>query len=232
VYLKAGASPAQVDRLEKALRETPGVATVTRVSSEQARKDLGQTSPDDVIQALPDEAFPASLEVALLPGARAELDTIGAQLALLPAVESVETYRAWKERLSHLIEGGVTATALLALVIFASVISVVSSTIRLALQRRSIEVEVLRLVGATNDYVRGPFLVEGVAQGAIGSVLALALLAVLFGIVRGHFSSEFTTLLGLAPAFLPWWSMLALVGIGAGLGALAAYASLRRLLTI
>jgi cell division transport system permease protein len=232
VYLKSGANEDQVARLEKALRQTAGVAQVTRVTSEQARRDLGEASPDDVVQALPDEAFPSSLEVSLLPDARAQLDRIGAELALLPAVEGVETYQAWKERLARLIQGGVTATSLLALVIFASVISVVSSTIRLALQRRSIEVEVLRLVGATNRYVRGPFLVEGVVQGAIGSVLALVLLGVLYAIVRGHFSNEFSALLGLAPAFLPWWSMLGLVGVGSGLGALAAHVSLRRLLTI
>jgi cell division transport system permease protein len=232
VYLKSGANDDQIARLEKALQATPGVATVTRVTSEQARHELGQNSPDDVIRALPDEAFPASLEIGLEPGALAELDKIGAQLALLPAVESVETYQAWKERLAHLIEGGVTATSLLAFVIFASVISVVSATIRLALQRRSIEVEVLRLVGATNGYVRGPFLVEGAAQGAIGSVLALMLLGVLFGIVRSHFSSEFSSLLGLAPAFLPWWSMVALVAIGCILGVLAAHMSLRRLLLL
>lgn len=232
VYLKSGANADQIARLEKALHQTPGVAQVARVSSDQARRDLGEAAPDDVVQALPDEAFPASLEVTLLPDARAELDRIGAQLAVLPAVEGVETYQAWKDRLSRLIQGGVTATSLLALVIFASVISVVSSTIRLALERRSIEVEVLRLVGATNTYVRGPFLVEGVVQGAVGSTLALLLLAVLFGIVRGHFSSEFSTLLGLSPAFLPWWTMLALIAVGAGLGALAAHVSLRRLLAI
>ena len=94
----------------------------------------------------------------------------------LPAVDRVETYAAWSDRLAALLAGGVTASGLLALVVLAAVISVVSSTIRLALQRRRIEVEVLKLVGATDDYVRRPYVVEGAVQGALGATLALVLL--------------------------------------------------------
>ena len=65
--------------------------------------------------------------------------------------------------------GGVAAAALLALVVFASVLAVVGSTIRLALQRRRTEVEVLKLVGATDGFVKGPFLIEGSTQGALGA---------------------------------------------------------------
>jgi cell division transport system permease protein len=231
VYLKPDANDTQIASLESALNATPGISQVRRVTSDEARKELS-SSDDDVLQALPAEAFPASLEVSFKPGAATSIDKIGSQLALLPAVESIETYHAWKERLARLLEGGVTATLLLALVIFASVVSVVSSTIRLALQRRSIEVEILRLVGATNSYVRRPFLVEGAAQGALGALLAIALLGVLFGIVRSHFSVELGVLLGVTPAFLPAWVLLILIASGSGLGVVAAYTSLRRMLVI
>src|SRR6185437_3960143 len=100
----------------------------------------------------------------------AEFAEIVAKLRQLPAVDDVETYQAWTERLGRLIRGGVAAAALLALVVFASVLAVVGSTIRLALQRRRTEVEVLKLVGATDRFIKGPFLVEGMSQGAIGAV--------------------------------------------------------------
>src|SRR5258707_155723 len=88
---------------------------------------------------------------------RALADTLGA----LPAVESVETYQSWTERLASLLRAGVAASGLLAAVVLAAVVSVVASTIRLTLQRRRVEVEVLKLIGATDDYLRPPLIIQG-----------------------------------------------------------------------
>src|SRR6201999_1148911 len=129
-----------------------------------------------------------------------------------------------------LLAGGVAAAGILALVVLAAVVSVVSSTIRLSLQRRRIEVEVMKLVGATDSYVRSPFVVEGAAQGGLGALFAVLLLGVLFGIVQSHFDGNLAALLGATPIFLPWTVVLGLVGSGALLGAVAAYGSLRKLL--
>jgi len=232
VYLKKGADRQQIATIEHALRQTEGVSDVKYVSSDDARHDMTGQSDDPIIDALPTEAFPASLEVSVESDLAARrLDKLSQQLALLPAVERVETYGAWSERLAALLAGGVTASGLLALVVLAAVISVVSSTIRLALQRRRIEVEVLKLVGATDDYVRRPYVVEGAVQGALGATLALLLLGALFAIVQSRFDASFATLIGMTPSFLPWTVALALVVAGAGLGALAALLSVRRLLS-
>jgi len=232
VYLKKGADRQQIATIEHALRQTEGVSDVKYVSSDDARHDMTGQSDDPIIDALPTEAFPASLEVSVESELAARrLDKLSQQLALLPAVERVETYGAWSERLAALLAGGVTASGLLALVVLAAVISVVSSTIRLALQRRRIEVEVLKLVGATDDYVRRPYVVEGAVQGALGATLALLLLGALFAIVQSRFDASFATLIGMTPSFLPWTVALALVVAGAGLGALAALLSVRRLLS-
>ncbi len=103
--------------------------------------------------------------------------------------------------------------ALLALVVFASVLAVIGSTMRLALQRRKTEVEVLRLVGATDRYVKGPFLIEGSAQGALGAIGALVLLGALFLVVRGRLDGELAALsIGVDPTFLPWPVVLGMVG--------------------
>jgi cell division transport system permease protein len=232
VYLKKGADREQIATLSRALRASDGVTDVKYVSSEDARHDMTGQSDDPIIDALPTEAFPASLEVMVQSElAAGRLDKLAGQLGSLPAVERVETYAAWSDRLAALLAGGVTASGLLALVVLAAVVSVVSSTIRLALQRRHIEVEVLKLVGATDDYVRRPYVVEGAVQGALGATLALALLGSLFAIVESHFDSSFATLIGMTPSFLPWTVALALVVSGALLGAVAALLSVRRLLT-
>jgi cell division transport system permease protein len=232
VYLKKGAEREQIATIERALRASAGVSDVKFVSSEDARHDLTGQSDDPIIDALPTEAFPASIEVMVESEVAAgRLEQLASQLGALPAVERVETYAAWSDRLAALLAGGVTASGLLALVVLAAVVSVVSSTIRLALQRRHIEVEVLKLVGATDDYVRRPYVVEGAVQGALGATLALLLLGSLFAIVQSRFDSSFATLIGMTPSFLPWSVAAGLVASGGVLGALAALLSVRRLLS-
>jgi cell division transport system permease protein len=233
VYLRKNATAEQAAAIEKALKASEGVTSVRVVSSEEARRELVGLTNDPVLDALPTEAFPASLEVAVESNVASDrLAKLAAQLGALPAVESVETYGAWSERLASLLTGGVSASLLLAGVVLAAVISVVSSTIRLSLQRRRIEVEVMKLVGATDSYVRRPFVVEGAAQGGLGALMAILLLAVLFGIVQSHFDGNLAALLGGRPVFLPWTAVLGLVASGALLGAIAAYASLRKLLVV
>src|SRR4029079_19381709 len=98
----------------------------------------------------------------------AALTGMAVKLRSLPAVDTVETYQRWTERLSALLGGGVTASAGLALSVLCAVVSVIGSTMRLLLQRRRIEVEVLKLVGANDAVVRGPLRGEGGRQSALG----------------------------------------------------------------
>ncbi len=235
IYLRDTASADEVDALRSALANVPGITSVRYVSSGQARIEFGATEggKKSELAALPTEAFPASIELEVRPDlSDAELGEMTSKLKQLPAVDDVETYQAWTERLSRLVRGGVAASALLALVVFASVLAVVGSTIRLALQRRSTEVEVLKLVGATDRFVKGPFLLEGSVQGAAGATGALALLGVLFLLVRGRLDTELALLVGIEPSFLPWHVALAMVVVGALLGMSAAALGLRRLVVV
>jgi cell division transport system permease protein len=233
VYLKDGASQDDVDALRNALVRVPGVTSARYVSSGDARKQFGVESEGGALASLPPEAFPASIEIdvaAEMPDT--DLAAMVAKMRELPSVDDVETYQSWTAKLSKLVRGGVAASALLAAVVLASVLAVVGSTMRLVLQRRRMEVEVLKLVGATDAYVRKPFVVEGSVQGALGALAALALLALRFFIVRGRLDEDLAALVGIEPSFLPWPVAGGMVGLGALLGATAALASLRKLVAI
>jgi cell division transport system permease protein len=235
IYLKENASQTDIDAFKTALAAVPGVSQVRYVSSGQARTEFGQEEIAKAadLAALPVEAFPASLEIDVRPDMpAADLEDMVAKIRQLPAVDDVETYQSWTERLARLVRGGVAAAALLALVVFASVLAVIGSTMRLALQRRKTEVEVLRLVGATDAFVKGPFLIEGSAQGALGAFCALTLLGALFLVVRGRLDGELASLVGVDPTFLPWPVALGMVGVGAVLGMTAAALGLRKLVAV
>jgi cell division transport system permease protein len=235
IYLKDSATAEDVEAFRAALGKVPGVTRVKYVSSGEARAEFGaeEVPIHPELASLPVEAFPASIEVEVRPDMPdAELQAIVAKVHQLPAVDDVETYRAWTDRLASLVRGGVAAAILLALVVLAAVLAVVGSTIRLALQRRSIEVEVLRLVGATDGFVKGPFLIEGSAQGAMGAVGAIGLLLLLFTMVRSKMDGELAALIGVEPSFLPWQMAAAMVALGAVLGAVAAMLGLRKLVAV
>lgn len=230
VYLQDNAPEDDVTALRRALSQTPGVLGTRYVSPTDARRDFIGDGVDVALSSLPAEAFPASIELDLAADLSPEaLGAIVAKLRALPQVESVETYERWTERLASLVSGGVTASAVLALVVLAAVIAVVASTMRLAMQRRRTEIEVLKLVGATDQFVRRPFLLEGAAQGALGSLSAIALLGLLFVIVRGRFDASLAALLGIEPVFLPLPVVLGMVALGAALGTIATFAGIRKL---
>ncbi|MCL2724474.1 MAG: permease-like cell division protein FtsX [Polyangiaceae bacterium] len=235
IYLKDNAPAQDVESLKKALANVPGMLGVRYVSPTQARTEFGQleTGSRAELAALPVEAFPASIEIEVSPDVSdSDLDGIVSKLRQLPAVDDVETYQAWTERLARLIKGGVAAAALLSLVVFASVLAVIGSTIRLALQRRRTEVEVLKLVGASDRFIKGPFLIEGSAQGALGALGAVVLLAALFFLVRGRLDAELASLIGIEPSFLPWYVVVGMVCVGIVLGRFAAALGLRKLVTL
>jgi cell division transport system permease protein len=230
IYLKDGVTDDQLQVLRHAVEQTPGVVSTKYISQLEARKDMIDDGISGSLASLPVEAFPASVEVALdSEVADVEVAALADKLRNVPSIESVETYQKWTDRVSALVRGGVAASAVLALVVLAAVISVIGSTMRLALHRRRIEVEVLKLVGATDAFVRRPFVVEGAAQGALGALASLCLLGLLYLIVVGRFDDQLGLLLGVNPTFLPWEFAAGMLAMGAALGAASAFAGVRKL---
>ena len=128
----------------------------------------------DELEANP---LPASFEVFLRagPGAAECGDGRGRRGSERgPGVEEVRFDRAWLRRLEALLDLARSGAPALALVVFAAVVFVMASVLRLAVYARRDEIEIMLLVGATPAFVRGPFLVAGVAQGLVASLLALA----------------------------------------------------------
>jgi cell division transport system permease protein len=216
-------------QISRALKATPGVHTVRYVSSEMAKSEMLEHSATPLLESLPTAAFPAAIEVELEGGLSPErAKEIAAKLSQHPGIESVETYAHWTQQVSKFAQAANILAGFLSLIVFLAVVTVVSSSTKLLLERRRHEVEVLRIVGATSDYVRRPFMVEGAMQGGLGAACAVAVTGALFVLFRSQFDEQVTVLLGMSPRFLPWFLTAGLVVVGAGLGSLASFMSLRR----
>jgi cell division transport system permease protein len=203
---------------------------VRYVSQEDARLEVLASINDVALASLPAEAFPASLEIDVADTVSAvDLAGIAGSLKQIPAVDAVETYEQYTSKLQGFMQAGLAASLVLMLIVLMAVVSVVASTVRLALQRRRVEVEVLRLVGASERYVRQPFVGEGCVLGAVGAALSVALLGILYLMLRAHGAELASMMLGVDPTILPWYAAVGLVVFGATTGAASSHLSLGRL---
>lgn len=234
VYLSEDAQPSDVAQLRVVLEGLPEVASVAHVTAEAARQQFVEQSDLGAdVATLPVDVFPASLEVVLLEGVVIQrADAISQRVARFRGVAEVESYRGWFERLESLVRTGRAVAVMLALLVTLCVIAVISNTIRLAVARRKQEIEVMKLCGATNAFVRGPFLLEGVFQGAVASLLAIAVLVAGFLVVRGDADTTLAAITGVRFTFLSPLVLVSLVLGGGFVGALGSALSLRRYLAV
>lgn len=234
VFLRDGAEAQIVEELRLTLEGLPEAREVTHVGAAEAREQfLRESSLGAELAGLPADAFPASLEIELTAGVSGErLDAISERVRRFGAVEDVESYRGWFARLESLLTAGRSVATGLALLVVLCVMFVVGNTIRLAVAGRRDEIEVMKLCGASDGFVRGPFIVEGAVQGTISALVALAILTIAFLLLRGHLDGTLAAIAGTRTVFLHPLMALALVAGGALLGATGSALSLRRYLAV
>jgi cell division transport system permease protein len=208
VYLEDQITDQQRTAIEGALAPSEIVASREYVSKSTALSRFRETFSDlaGSIETLGTNPLPASYEVRLKagPASEAGLEALGEKLRATSGVVDVRYDRQWLSRLMsaiNVIRGvGLAIGAVLTLAAALTVASVV----RLALHARRDEIEIMQLVGAPTAYVRGPFVMEGVIQGGVGALVALALLTVAFFALRGVYLVPLAAAMNMSSiAFLP-----------------------------
>lgn len=232
VYLQDGIDGRTRDSLAERLRADPAVETLTLVTRDEARgrfrslfRDL-RTLPDD----LGSNPFPASFELTLRPThqSEAEVQRVVAASERAAGVEEVQYDLVWISRLStavRLIRG---VGAILGGVLVLAGVFTISNVMRLTAYARQDELDIMRLVGATPAYVRGPFVVEGMIQGGLGGLLSVALLWGAFHLLARDALAA-SDMLGHAAVFLPLPLCVAIVAGGMAVGLLGSVVSLGRI---
>ena len=177
VYLETTVDAAQSARIDEAVRADEGVATTRLISAEQGMAEFQQSlGIEDTLAGLDDNPLPASIVIypqSVEPAAMAQL---AQRLEAFSGVDEVRVDLAWVERLRHLADLGRRVALALGVLFGCGVLLVVGNTIRLAVESRRREIEVVMLIGATHAFVRRPFLYSGAWYGVGGGLLALGLL--------------------------------------------------------
>lgn len=222
-FLRDNADFAEVTRAKAELEKLPAVRSVTYISREQAleiaRRELGELR--EIFGTLEGNPLPASLEITLEPNQRGpEVATSVAQHAgRFGFVEEVQYGREWLEKVFLLrrVAGAATLTLGAAFALVAALI--IGAAVRIAIFARRDEIVIMRLVGATDGFVRRPFLIEGLLTGILGAGTALLLTWTAYRVIS-------TSLFQLE--WIPdLWATLLFV-LGGVLGSLASAVAVRR----
>jgi len=235
VYLEDDVSLAERAEVQRALRSDPLVREVQLVTRDEALARFRRDFPDLAPAASSSGSahpFPPSFEARLADrgSGGASLDTLAARLRRMRGVTDVRYDRLWLQRLQSIASLVGWGGALIGLVLALAAALTVSNVVRLALLARRDEIEIMELVGAPLSFIKGPFVVEGTLQGAIGALAALAALALATAIARGRLAAAAPGLIdGGAIVGLPFGTAaLVLVG-GMVVGCLGALLAARRL---
>lgn len=229
LFLARDANKADIAALEARLKQTPGVRALRFISREQALEGLKQAENlSDVIAALQTNPLPDAF-VLETGGSAAELEKLEPQLKALPKVAHVQLDSAWVRRLESLLELGRTAVLILATLLACGLVAVTFNTIRLQILTQKDEIEVGKLIGATDAFIRRPFFHLGVLQGALGGLAALAIVYLCMRILNRSIL-ELARLYGsdFSLRFFGLSDCLALLAFAAILGWLGAYMSVSR----
>lgn len=219
-FVAEGTPPAVPQAALAEVRRWPEVAAVSYVSSQEAlgraRQELGEFR--DVFDAA---VLPASLELRLREGRRdpAAVRAVAERLGELAFVDDVRYGEEWVSKLYRLRTVATATGIALGAAFAAAAMIIIGATIRMAVLARAREIQLLRLVGATDAAVRLPFLLEGALKGVLGGVLALALTWGAHALVSRWI---------VATSFLP--GLVAALGVllGAALGLLGSAVSVGR----
>jgi cell division transport system permease protein len=232
VFMRTDAGPEAAKQLAARLRGDPRVHRVRVITREEALNALRGTSGlADVVATLGSNPLPDTLVVTVAASGDQMLDQLAEELRRAPGVAQAQADALWARRLAALERVARLALVLVAGILAVGLVAIAFNTIRLQILTLRDEIEVSKLIGATDAFIQRPFLYLGLLQGLAGVLVALAL-------VWGGLALLNTEIAGLAQtygsdfrlAFLSPGQALALALVAGGLGWLGAYMSVSRYL--
>lgn len=237
VFLKTDPDPTQeeIAAMQTEITSWDGeVKTCTFVSKEDALARMKEWLKDQpkVLENLRGNPLPASFEIALVDPRAVDIVAARIQSQWAPIIDEVKFGEEVAEKLFTFVDRA--RAFMLGFIVLLGVVAIllISNTIRLSIFARKREVEIMKLVGATNWFIRWPFVIEGVAVGFIGALLAAVVVLVLNNYLAGQLRSAITFLTMPLDAVPYVLVTVILLGVGVVIGAMGSALGLRRFLKV
>ena len=230
VFMALDAANVEVAEIESLLRKHPQTREVRLVQREDTLKRFKESEGlAEVLESLPRNPFPDAFVVVPRDESPAALEAMRAEFAKYRRVEHVQLDSAWVKKLDALLRLARLAVTLLAAVLGVALVAVTFNTIRLQILTQQEEIEVSRLLGATDAFIRRPFYYFGALQGLAGGLVAWSAVLIATLLLRGPVA-DLAALYGIEFALhiLPFADSVLLFGLAALLGWAGAWLSLTR----
>lgn len=232
LFLQVGTNEETVHHILKTLKSEPDISAVSYISPEEGLKEFSQVSGlNTTLTSLEENPLPGVIQVtpSLSINSKESLNTLLNTLKNLPHVEVAQLDLDWLNRLFAFVEIAKRFVFSLGLLLALGVLLVISNTIRLSVYHYREAIEVLKLVGAADGFVRRPFLYTGVVYGLAGAMIALLVDDTIIAFLRGpitHFAelyhSEYTL------GFMSPETALMVIGVGLFLGLAGSWVAVGR----
>lgn len=183
-YLKPGIHNADLTNLKRTIQSLDGVHTLRFISKQEAidRLKAQMQHQSSLFENLTENPLPDSFEIRMTAssGSWQKIESLAAQIGSLTLIEEVEYGRRWIGRFVRIISLFRLAGYAMGALFFMATVFIIANTIRLVIYSRREEVEIMRLVGATDSFIKMPFYIEGLIQGAVGAAMGLVMLFISF----------------------------------------------------
>ena len=194
-YLNPGMQKDDVTNLERNIQSLNGVQTVRFISKQEALEQLKvqMKHQSSLFENLAENPLPDSFEIRMTAsiGSWQKIESLAGQIESLAQIEEVEYGRRWFGRFVRIISLFRLAGYAMGALFFMATVFIVANTIRLVIYSRREEVEIMRLVGATDRFIKMPFYIEGLIQGGLGAFVGLAMLFISFTLISSNIDQGF-----------------------------------------
>ena len=195
-YLKPGIHNADLTNLKRTIQSLDGVHTLRFISKQEAidRLKAQMQHQSSLFENLTENPLPDSFEIRMTAssGSWQKIESLAAQIGSLTLIEEVEYGRRWIGRFVRIISLFRLAGYAMGALFFMATVFIIANTIRLVIYSRREEVEIMRLVGATDSFIKMPFYIEGLIQGAVGAAMGLVMLFISFFFISSNIEQGFS----------------------------------------
>lgn len=231
VYLKDGINKKMIDEVRGQIEELPGAKIKKFISKKEALNLLSKalSAQEGLLDGLQSNPLPASFEISFSVQTRNQIKPgdIKNSLEQFPGVDEVQYNEQWVERFEGIVYflriGGMIIGGMLCL----AVLFIITNTIKLNIYSRKEEIEIYKLVGATDWFIKFPYLIEGAIQGAISGLFTFLLILIIYSVL----SVKTVHMLGLPMleiVFLPTAHLTFLIILSVSLGLSGAFIAVGR----
>jgi len=237
VYLADYLNEEQIEQVKDTIGSIKEVRDITFTSKEEALAFLKESFGEQtgVLEGLEGNPLPASFEVTLVEGGQTPENTklVADKIGRVRGVDDVVYPREWLKRFNEFVRFVRVAGLAVGIILSLAAVAVIANTFKLIILSRRQEIEIMKLVGATNSLIKMPILMEGMLMGLIGAAAAILGLVFLFSYFMDHFYETVSLFVG--PVVLAFFSpaaITAIIGAGILLGLAGSLLSFGRLLKV